>query len=1016
MRGWIRKLTSWRPSAPTAAAMIAVAVAIGFGGALFYKANAPVPPDVREGGASRYGWMIELEVAGSPQAALTALGLDENATDEDVDRAVVLARRALGVDRFLIGSYVIAIVVAGFLGSVVFIAAAGRTVGSGAAWAGVLAGGFDAIENLSLGHGLTTLEPSGGAAGPFVVAAIAASLKFALLTVALPVALFAAGAIVKRAVARWRSPPRSAKVRGTIYVPAPVLGTHGHRWPAAASGVVEPPGRTAEKLDPRRAHHRYERMIPHTRQPAQSGFCVSGGGIRSACVTLGALQSLRDRLLRARYLVSVSGGGYMAGAMQLTLAPKPKPRAASSASSDDAGASTASSDDVGASTATPQDVYDSGSVEEGHTRRHGNYIADGAKEWTAALVAILRGVVASFIVLGSGIVTLGLACSFAYEAVPLFGDPEGLADMANSFIAGPEAGPPAFPTPTGYSGWTVAGGAAAAVVFWFVSVALLDAPSSGDTRKAFVTVARGSDAVTTTLGVLVLVIPTIAWGAAYLAWWTEGEGVGRDAVQSSVLTFVATYFGTLVSILWRQRKKVEEVQKQAKGLLGKKGQATGGRTSGGFVQRVIVWAALGVLLVFALTAFGATVATGARWGPWAFLPVGILVVVQAFVDQTWMSLHPFYRRRLASAFSVRREHLPKGDVGARPYDFEEGTPLDDYGARHEPFPQIVFACAANLSGSDRTPPGRRAVSYTMSHDYIGGPDVGYVPTKDVLKLLSGPLKADLTVQAAMAVSGAAFASAMGRQATAFQTLLAISNARLGTWLPNPVYLNEAAAEGAPWWLPDLPRIRRLTYFLREIVGHFPQDDRLLLVTDGGHYENLGLVELLRHRVRVAYCIDASGDSPPFPETLCEAITLAKEELGIEIELDMLDLMPGSADPVGPGDVLNSLNARMSKTCAVMGKITYPEPFKLSHEAVESDQGLLVFAKALLTPNMPSDLLAYAQADSAFPRDSTGDQWFSHEQFDAYVELGRHVGRQVTRVARERDPLASPLLSLNAPRE
>ena len=49
------------------------------------------------------------------------------------------------------------------------------------------------------------------------------------------------------------------------------------------------------------------------------GVCLSGGGVRSASVALGAMQSLRAVLQRARYLVSVSGGGFTAGALQLAL-------------------------------------------------------------------------------------------------------------------------------------------------------------------------------------------------------------------------------------------------------------------------------------------------------------------------------------------------------------------------------------------------------------------------------------------------------------------------------------------------------------------------------------------------------------------------------------------------------------------------------------------------------------------------------------------------------------------------
>lgn len=45
-----------------------------------------------------------------------------------------------------------------------------------------------------------------------------------------------------------------------------------------------------------------------------SGICLSGGGIRSACFSMGVVQALQSRkLFRAfDYLSTVSGGGYLA--------------------------------------------------------------------------------------------------------------------------------------------------------------------------------------------------------------------------------------------------------------------------------------------------------------------------------------------------------------------------------------------------------------------------------------------------------------------------------------------------------------------------------------------------------------------------------------------------------------------------------------------------------------------------------------------------------------------------------
>lgn len=257
---------------------------------------------------------------------------------------------------------------------------------------------------------------------------------------------------------------------------------------------------------------------------------------------------------------------------------------------------------------------------------------------------------------------------------------------------------------------------------------------------------------------------------------------------------------------------------------------------------------------------------------------------------------------------------------------------------------------------------------------------------------------DLTVQCAVAVSGAAFASAMGGQARTIQTLLALSNARLATWLPNPAVLSAREAD-TDWRTPGLPSLRRLSYHLREILGQFPFDQRLLYVTDGGHYENLGLVELLRHGCKTIYCIDGTGDSPPFATTLAQAITLAYEELGVEITLDNPhDAIPGSGEPLQPEGVLQELNARLSASGVLTGTIHYPKEIEFDDDTTGTT-GRLYLAKALLTPQTPYELLSYVASHDESPNDGTGDQWFDHAQFNAYFTLGRHIGHGAKNTAR-----------------
>jgi hypothetical protein len=948
--------------------------------------------------------IIEFEVSGSSAAA-----------DENLISAGARYRSALIWDSVvLIPAYVAWIAIVCFTAWPIFLSKSTQAIAKAAAIAGIAAGSADIAENMSLLAG-TTNQGVVADDRPFQLGAMFATIKFGLLLVAATVTIVATTVVVKRSVGSLiRNVCSFQKMASKILLPWPSVNTDGTIWPASTdsaspsekgTGTDETRTGIDEKSRPWwsdifRKQHRENRPVPHGhnvdsyllpegRNEAKVGFCLSGGGIRAAAVVLGALQSLRPQLQEARYLVSVSGGGYAAGAMQLALKPDPD---------EETDQETGRVRDA-VSIATPPDVYAAGTVEEDHTRRHGNYIAEGAAEWTAALARILRGLIASIAIAAAFVVSVGLLLSHGYQWVPLVDLSVVFNYLSKDGCPEVPCLAPPFPEPLGYGAWTLLWVAIAAVVCWLISTACVDEKGLVKTYKFFRTASLG---LATLGGILVLLLfglPAATWGAASLSWAARSEG-GPDgeAVGGAAGTFAFTYIAALVSIAWRRRKNIGGVVDKLRGALGKKGDQKEGvahAVANGLVQYAIVWLALAILLVVGLILLGITIASGHDWNRWVQvgIPLG-LVAIYATVDQTWMSLHPFYRRRLATAFSVRRVQI-NGRMAARAYDFDkEGTPLAIYGKKNKGFPQVIFAGAANLSGPDRTPPGRRAISYTMSYDAIGGPDIGYLPTRELGQNLSGPLSADLTVQAAVAISGAAFASAMGRHAAAFQTLLALSNVRLGTWLPNPAYLSQLSSQHPDWRLPTLPRIRRLTYLAREVFGRYSHEQRLLLVTDGGHYDNLGLVEILRHKCRTVFCIDASGDTPPFPQTLYEAITLAYEELGIRIELsdEEYKLHPGTA-VMADDDPLSSMKSRLSEIVAVKGTITYPFNFKLEGEEEPSDRGTLIFAKALLARDMPGELLAYAQATPIFPRDETGDQWFTQDQFDNYLGLGRHVGQR-----------------------
>jgi hypothetical protein len=593
----------------------------------------------------------------------------------------------------------------------------------------------------------------------------------------------------------------------------------------------------------------------------------------------------------------------------------------------------------------------------------------------------LRNLLASLLIIGLAVATVGIAIGRFYRTVPIVRG--GLITLPSTLTAPHGTGEPRYPPVQRGVALTLAIVGGAVVVMFLVQLVWTAFAGGRPTplaRAAARTVQAGI-----LLALLGVGIPAVVWISSWLTWHI---GITRSplAAAGGLGAFVS-YVGVLAATLWR-KKAFTSVEASVK----KETKAVSAVLPNSMIQRLIIWIALLVLILAALLSCGWIASSGLDDSWWAFAVVVPLVVLATFLDQTSMSLHPFYRRRLASAFAVRRTDLGRNGSGrypvAVPYPESEVTQLSRYARKRDGFPVVTFAASANLNGQDRSNPGRKSVSYTLGAEYVGGPQVGWVRSDFLEEISRRTLKRDLTVEAAMAISGAAFASAMGAQTRYYELFLTLANARLGAWLPNPYFVALKAANLRDWTVPGLPRIRRLSYFVCEIFGIHPTSSRMLLCTDGGHYENLGLVELLRRRCSLNFCFDASGSTRPLADTLAGAMKLAREELGVKIDsANLYQLIPGSGAPMTPESQLTNLNNRISASAVVITQVHYPET-----EDQKSMDATLIFAQADLTRDCPYEVLEYVQDDGAFPNDGTADQWFDCDHFDAYQELGRYLGQ------------------------
>jgi len=713
---------------------------------------------------------------------------------------------------------------------------------------------------------------------------------------------------------------------------------------------------------------------------APTALCLSGGGIRSACVSMGAMQKFaapRDDvpdpwapvLDSFDYVISVSGGGFSAGARVLGVQ--------SDAAHDGR---------AGGAIAPLCERFSPGSVEFDFLRRRSDYIADSPLALLRALAEVLKNLLASLLIVSSSAIVLGwllgmFVAHFPLAAVvPRKGGVSPADTHIKSLYGHPVAALAAIAIPV------------AAVLICIAVGLVCEWASTSEWSTTGQAVFGWLGRRAAWLALLVFVLTVAGPGLMWLCLQRPDKGpVG--AIGGVAAVVVLQYGATLVSIMSKKGSFLNP-SRWLKFV------------PSGVVRMALVLFTLGVLLIAWLLVLGIVaghvfnmeirhlgrpLSSDVLW-----LDLGGIALVALLLssfDVTSLSLHPFYRQRLAHTFAVRR-------LGGKAVDYErsEATWLDEYGKAQAGGPKFVFAAAAAISDGDIRPaPGLNAVSFVMTADYVGGPALGWLQTSALRRATPPRIERDLTVEAAVAVSGAAFASAMGRQSKGIQTLLALSGARLGTWLPNPTFVRNAQDNAAdPSFPKALPSVRGAGYFYRELLGINKFDARLVQVTDGGHYENLGLVEALRRRCRLIYCIDGGGDAPPLMSSLADAIRLARFELGVEITLEnggpfgVENLAPGSGDAFGDSDAFYSLNARITKGAVVRGRIKYPKAAELGDD--EASSGWLILAKAVLWRELPDWVLTLAaeKGGADFPHDNTSDQWFSEGQFAAYTELGRRI--------------------------
>lgn len=401
-----------------------------------------------------------------------------------------------------------------------------------------------------------------------------------------------------------------------------------------------------------------------------------------------------------------------------------------------------------------------------------------------------------------------------------------------------------------------------------------------------------------------------------------------------------------------------------------------------------------------------------------------LILLGFFANSNDISLHYFYRDRLAQAYlrtegRVQRpaatddymtKHKELFDITMRDH---ENLKLKDIGEGNGKGPYHLILTALNLQGSnDLAKKTLKSDHFIFSKFFVGSRSTGYYRTD---KYNNGNTK----LSSAMTISAAAVSSGMGALSFAASNFyMTLFNFRTGYWVYNPWYLQKEAIEEKlisegklkpnkfkqawnrflkkhPFWL---------TYLASEFTGLMNSQTKRVNVSDGGHTgDNLGLLPLIQRQCKTIVACDFEEDGKFSFGSFSQAVRLAKAIYDTDIEIDLRAITP-EKQPDG---------SIRSKSSVVVGEIIY-------NDRGTKKYGKLIYMKSavnFLEQNMdtpitdetpvkerslhakrlhepaPIFILNYIKNHPDFPHQSTADQYFDEIQFEAYRMLGEHIAKQ-----------------------
>jgi Patatin-like phospholipase len=329
-----------------------------------------------------------------------------------------------------------------------------------------------------------------------------------------------------------------------------------------------------------------------------------------------------------------------------------------------------------------------------------------------------------------------------------------------------------------------------------------------------------------------------------------------------------------------------------------------------------------------------------------------------YINTNMFSLNAMYRNRLIRAYLGASN--PKRNASLfTGFAENDNMRMSEIDTAYKPF--HVLNLTLNLVAGERLAwQQRKAESFTVSPLHCGSSDLGYRPSAQYCE--------GITLGTAMAISGAAASPNMGYHSSPVVGLImTLFNARLGGWLGNP------GIHGEKTWKLRGPR-SAVGSLVKEAFGLTNDKSNYVYLSDGGHFENLGLYEMVQRRCRYIVVLDSGADPCFTYEDLGNALRKIRIDMNIPIEFE---------------ETLGRPLQDKKKRCAV-ARIGY------SKVDGECEDGYLVYVKPMFLGNESPDVRSYHSEQLDFPQQSTANQWFNESQTESYRMLGLETMDEISR--------------------